>query len=380
MENLTKKCPRCGRDVDSEFLNTSGGCAVCDWLVRYPERAQNDIFTSDDTLIVIESFLLKKWKYINEIVDYFNGKYSTEQCIELIDFLKIANRPTRIKVPCASCGKDVEVRLAKYKSNKYILCDRKCYSDFRRTLIGEKNPGYRRVVTSCSNCGKEIKVIPYYMNHLNSFGESNNFCSRDCYKQFRSKHYAGEKHPMYNHQYTDEQLDRLRRSSISNLSRAERLNSGIQQIVDNVLERNHIEYKREFLFDYYSVDNYLIDCNLIIEVMGDYWHGNPKRYNENRYRLNQIQTRTILKDKQKKGYISTHFGVPILYLWETDINKNPKLCERLILQFISQNGELEDYHSFNYELNEDGMSLKLNEQILTPYQDMHSSSYAYLVS
>ena len=61
-----------------------------------------------------------------------------------------------------------------------------------------------------------------------------------------------------------------------------------------------------------------------------------------------MQQRTILKDKQKKTYILNHNNINILYLWETDINKNPELCELLILEYIKNHGHLEHYHSFNW--------------------------------
>lgn len=380
MENLTRICPRCGRKINNKLLNVSGGCAICDWLSRYSDRIDNDLFNIDDSLIVVEKFLSREWKYINDIVEFFSDKYSTEQCIDLIEHLKIANRPIRIKVPCAACGSDVEIRLSKYRNNKYILCNRKCYSDFRKTLTGDKNPGYKRIKVSCSNCGKEIEIIPYNMNRLNSFGESNNFCSRNCYNQFRSKYYSGDKHPMYQHEYSDEQLNHLRRALIRNMSYTERLNSKIQLVINDVLDNNHINYKREFVFDYYSVDNYLEDYNLIIEVMGDYWHGNPEKYNLYGYKLNHIQAKTILKDKQKKSYIFNNYNVPILYLWEHDIEKHLHLCEELVKQFIIKNGKLRDYNSFNYELRDGVPLLKPESQILTPYQSMHSSQYASLVN
>lgn len=37
----------------------------------------------------------------------------------------------------------------------------------------------------------------------------------------------------------------------------------------------NIKYINEKTFKYYSVDNYLVDYNLIIEIMGDYFHANP---------------------------------------------------------------------------------------------------------
>jgi hypothetical protein len=66
-----------------------------------------------------------------------------------------------------------------------------------------------------------------------------------------------------------------------------------------------------------------------------------------------------------------------LYLWETDINKNPKLCEKLILQYINNNGFLENYHSFNWELKDD--KLFLCKDLIIPYQNMKTDEYKFLL-
>lgn len=50
-----------------------------------------------------------------------------------------------------------------------------------------------------------------------------------------------------------------------------------------------------------------------------------------------------------------------------------ELCEKLILEYIRNNGILENYHSFNYHV-DDG-ELKLNNEIIVPYQDMKSDMY-----
>lgn len=125
------------------------------------------------------------------------------------------------------------------------------------------------------------------------------------------------------------------------------------------------------------IDNYLSEYDLFIEVMGDYWHASPLRYGEQRYLINTIQQRTLQHDKQKRTYIKNHFHKDILYLWETDVNRNEALCEKLIREYIRTGGRLEDYHSFNYHL--DGDRLVLNNKIITPYQDMRIDMYRHLL-
>lgn len=116
---------------------------------------------------------------------------------------------------------------------------------------------------------------------------------------------------------------------------------------------------------------------MIIEVMGDYWHANPLKYNSETRLINQIQQKTVLKDKQKRGYIKNHYGYPILNLWESDINNEPDKCRALIELFIKNSGYIDNYHSFNYSYG-NGI-LILNDILITPYQEMSSDQYKYLL-
>lgn len=123
---------------------------------------------------------------------------------------------------------------------------------------------------------------------LNSYGETHNFCSHECYSEFRSKYYVGEKSNMYDYDYPDELRDKMRLICLNNSRKSDRFNSGIQLIINNLLEKNGIKFEREYIFGYYAVDNYLVEHNLIIEIMGDYWHASPLRYGDGLYKINNI--------------------------------------------------------------------------------------------
>lgn len=157
----------------------------------------------------------------------------------------------------------------------------------------------------------------------------------------------------------------------------DRLNTNIQLITNDILNKNNIAYEREYCIEYYSIDNYLKDYNLMIEVMGDYWHASPIRYNNNKYLMSHKQKQWIGNDKRKNSYTFNHYGIKILYLWETDLNTNPALCEKLILEYIKTNGNLENYHSFNYYMDENGQ-LQLCKDIIIPYQEQELDAYKHL--
>ena len=145
-------------------------------------------------------------------------------------------------------------------------------------------------------------------------------------------------------------------------------NSKPQIIINNILNDMYIEFSNEKTFEFYSMDNYLLFYDLIIEVQGDYWHANPLKFKN---KITEAQYDRINRDKAKHSYIKNKYNIEILYLWETDINKNIDLCWLLIDKYINNNGVLDNYHSFNYHL-EDNNDLKLNDVLITPIQEIET--------
>lgn len=311
--------------------------------------------------------------YVNDLQD----KYPNKTILEISDMLKqqgVDQRCIKIRVNCKVCSCEIITTPGTYKKQKTFCCE----EHIKHKPKGKQSKFYNRIKTNCTFCGKEIEITPFDFNKKNKFGDSNHFCSQECYWNFRSEYYCGEKGAMYNHQYTEEQKENLARGNAKRFKKIDYTNTSIQIAVNKMLNEMSIEYEREYTLDYYSCDNFLTQYKIIIEVMGDYWHGNPIIYNENKRMLNEIQARTILKDKQKSGYIKNHYQIPILYLWENDINKNLDKCKNLIKKIIDNNGILENYHSFNYSY--DNKELKLLSDLIIPYQDMPSSQYKYLIN
>lgn len=137
-----------------------------------------------------------------------------------------------------------------------------------------------------------------------------------------------------------------------------------QQTIDDLLDKMGINYDSEFECEYYLIDEYLRDYNLMIEVQGDFWHGSPEL--KDRKPNTRGMKSNIKKDKSKHTYIKNTYGIEILYLWEKDVNENIKLCEDLIDLYINKNGVLNNYHSFNYEYDNEG-KLIVNEKYQIGY-------------
>ena len=137
--------------------------------------------------------------------------------------------------------------------------------------------------------------------------------------------------------------------------------------INDLLNLNQIYFENEYPVKYHSIDIFLSDYNLMIEIMGNYWHAHPSKYNMNE--LTKQQKKSIKQDKSKHTYVKKYNGIEILYLWEKDINENIDLCWLLIQKYITSNGTLDNYHSFNYHLDQN--ILRLNDILVTPFQEIN---------
>lgn len=203
----------------------------------------------------------------------------------------------------------------------------------------------------CENCGKRYLIGKYKLED-----GRHHFCSAECRRDWYSNVWS----------QSDEWKEESRKRAVRILnSNAISTQTKPQIAVNSILDNLSVAYRNEEPFVYYSIDNYLTEYKLAIEVMGDYWHSSPLKYPE---KINDKQKHIISRDKAKHAYIKNHHGIEILYLWESDILKRPDLCTALISLYISNKGRLDNYHSFNYNTDDCG-EIILNPDIIYPYQE-----------
>ncbi len=76
------------------------------------------------------------------------------------------------------------------------------------------------------------------------------------------------------------------------------------------------QYKAESIGRYF--DFFLPEAHILIEIDGDYFHGHGLLHEEK----NPMQKHSEWVDKQKDTWALAH-GIPIIRIWEHDINNNP---------------------------------------------------------
>lgn len=102
----------------------------------------------------------------------------------------------------------------------------------------------------------------------------------------------------------------------------------IEREVESILKIIDIPYNTQVKGNGYIAD-FMIYNNKIIEVQGDYWHCNPKVYDNP---INEVQRLNIKNDKRKEK-IYTQLGYKVLYIWEYDLNNDYDNCIKRIEAF-----------------------------------------------
>ena len=97
----------------------------------------------------------------------------------------------------------------------------------------------------------------------------------------------------------------------------------IETIVYDYLKKLNIDVKFSIILGYNQYDFGVKDKRILIEIDGDYWHGNPLLYNiegtDDKRKLNNEQLDKIEKDIKKNKFALEH-NFKLIRIWENEIN------------------------------------------------------------
>ncbi len=119
--------------------------------------------------------------------------------------------------------------------------------------------------------------------------------------------------------------NKLRKDWIIKRDRYSEIDTLPEKIIESLLIKLNLKYQKKINIGYYNCD-FIINEN-IVEVQGDYWHGNPKFYNI----FDRIQEKNIKRDKRKLEYLQSK-GFKVIFLWENDLKSNLDYCEELLIK------------------------------------------------
>ena len=150
-----------------------GLCKACDYKkrnhIKVREFLQSHLeWTEDELDVVLEYILYQKIDVINPLDDILQNK-TLLQIVDLIKDLHIGGRtPIKIELMCFSCGEKL-IRPIGHFYKERVYCSLECRDKYKTSFLSGKNsPWYKRIDTVCTNCGKEIEVIPFEYNLHNA--------------------------------------------------------------------------------------------------------------------------------------------------------------------------------------------------------------------
>lgn len=369
------KCNYCTIGCKNVYVST---CRI----FGYYKRKNFDVkieegWSKDEYDLILKHFFLDEIKneYImDDIVLLLNKKTVSDLISLLRNVLHIGNKKLLFKTHCANCGVDI-LRATKDYDKGRLYCSMDCRNIYKSTNhihSGDKNGRYNSFPVNCTSCQKTFIVPEYKLHMKNRDGVNNLFCSKKCYYEFRKNYYVFDKSNFYNyiHDNYDDFCKMQQMACLNNHSKNiyKQTNTLPHRNVCDFLTSNNIKFECEKIIGYYSVD--IITRNLVIEIMGDYWHASPCKYKEYE-KLNDIQKKDVIRDKRKRTYLSDR-NYNILYLWESDINKDFVKCTELIKLFLEKENQILPCHSFNYKYSE---NLKVLENLIIPFQNLKNTKY-----
>ncbi len=229
------------------------------------------------------------------------AKYCSKNC-------RVEGRIIREEVDCNYCGTTFSKKPSLIRGMNF--CDRECSSEWNSKFNN------RQVEIECIICDRIFKVQRDRKDTAKS-------CSKECHYRWISEYYAK----------TEEGQKHYRNLGINTTLNQKYSETKPERIFKEFLIHNNIKFISQYLmYDKFIVDFYLPEKNMVIEVFGDYWHGNPLFYGEKEgvKPLTKKQIKQKKKDKSREAYLKK-CGHEFYILWENDIyHKLSKITNFLI--------------------------------------------------
>lgn len=296
--------------------------------------------------IYINGILLKQRRKYNNIYIYYleNGiKLKTKE----IDFFEII---------CSKCSKSIKLLNYPITKKNIYLCHtcrqlgeknhrygKKHKDEWKKQKSiqtkGKNNPMYNKTVydTWVEKYGEDIanKKLLEFKNKMSSVtkDDKNGMFGKTYYDVWVEKYgeeMANKKNNILKEKHREWLLGNKphHQKMIENSHKKRYRKTSIEKTIEEFLIDNNINHKYNYI-NKYQYDFLLEDYGIIIEVQGDYWHGNPNIYSDTDKKLKPLNETQKYKQKldiDKNNYIKDRYK--IIYIWETDV-KNKKYKETL---------------------------------------------------
>lgn len=275
-----------------------------------------------------------------------NKKYCSREC--QYESFRGEEKVERLEKECKNCGSTFRIRKSQTKNGRGKYCSRECVDERKKvTYKGSKNPMFGKTLSekrkeslrenSVSMWKKKREKIEKRISE----SKENFFKKHGCYPGHTEKAKKKRRNTLkekYNKEHNwegefgERKCDKTTKkkygkSSLKmclNSSRKNKKGTSIECKIIEILDKNKVSYKKQFSIKKFIVDFYLPNQNLVIEADGDYWHGNPNKYNE----FDKIQKKRRKIDKRKNNTLKK-LGYNLIRFWGSEI-KNSNFEKKLL--------------------------------------------------
>lgn len=251
-----------------------------------------------------------------------SAKFCSINCrIESQSTVKNVQR-TKVIRYCLDCNSTFEVT----PSRKTKYCSKECYWNYRNKNPEIKIQGNQtdnRLEKTCLNCEIMYKVHKYRKNVK--------FCSISCHDDYRRKSIICPtcENEFISPKFKDRKYCSVECSGKGVLKRKSKFSEDIFTFLQKYYNIEKEKYENIGGRKYFG-DILLNDYNIIIECNGDYWHCNPKIYDEDYFHK---KIRKSAKEIWEVGKIKENsfksIGYTVIILWEYNWNNEVDFFNKL---------------------------------------------------
>lgn len=282
------KCEKCGGEFNNKMFKL------------HVRNSHLDEFSNEDEM---ELFVLKnRFNLTNELITELIGEYKNDGSV-----FSLVNE---YEIPHKSLSLLLKLSGVKLKSLSEIAKQKSVREKYKSTCLNK----YGVSNVSKSNEVKEKKKETFIENYgVDNIFKTDEF--KDTINDIMLAKYGVKRIANWNY-LTDEQKR----------ERIKKLNSGgsskLEKRVGKVLVEIGVKFEPQFELKGKLYDYHVKGTNILIEVNGDFWHANPKKYKATDilpFPKKSVIAESLWKKDEKKLTIALKNGYKVLPLWEMDI-------------------------------------------------------------
>jgi G:T-mismatch repair DNA endonuclease (very short patch repair protein) len=261
----------------------------------------------------------------NHKIDEFkkNGRYN----LAYLDDGRIINASDlgKVECECVRCNKKIEIRYRASLLKKEYICQSCLKSGEGNSFYGKHHTEEKKKEHSEYMIGRFLGEDNYF------FGKNHTAETCQHLSDIKKGTRTGKDNPFFKKTHTKENKEKqsIFMKTIGKRTKEEYSAMGIKSVskrpkktkiekkTEEKLKELGYDFKYNFILNGKAQYDFLIDKKIILEVHGDFWHGNPDLYTT--FTERQIYKKERDVEKQK---LAEENGYRYLIVWESQIKQN----------------------------------------------------------